>query len=150
MKPILLFFICLPFGIYAQTNKECSKYIGYVPIKSLIDESQPQYKWYHETTITIVGDTVSIRQVPLSIYKNDTLYSSSDGGFYNYEGSVNKKKNGYEIFLQQKSCDYCAVEVQKDQNGAINKKLIKWNGSRKGNKLIIKNVSFKKVTSNNS
>lgn len=73
------------------------------------DPSNPREKWYHLTHIRVDGDSAFVAQDPIGIYKKDTMFSASDGGFYYYKGKVNVN-NGQVIFdLRMITCDYCPM-----------------------------------------
>ena len=82
------------------------------------DPTKPKRKWYHLTTIAFSGDSVFVKQSPVSINKKDTLYSASDGGFYYYTGIVIKNnKNVVIINLTETHCDYCTMPTETQEDG---------------------------------
>jgi hypothetical protein len=52
-------------------------------VESSIDKS-----WYHQVTITIHKDSVTIIRMPIYVKDNQILYSDSIGGFYYYKGII--------------------------------------------------------------
>jgi len=79
---------------------------------------RPKRKWYHETIIAFSGDSVFVKQSPVSISKKDTLYSASDGGFYYYIGTVVKNNENVVIInLTETYCDYCGILMKKQEDG---------------------------------
>jgi len=82
------------------------------------DPTRPKRKWYHETTIAFSGDSVFVKQSPVSISTKDTLYSASDGGFYYYIGTVIRNNESVlTINLIETYCDYCGIVKEKQEDG---------------------------------
>ena len=52
-----------------------------------------------------------VHQNPISIYKRDTVWSSSDGGFYSYKGKITVDGGQFVINLKMTKCDYCPVPI---------------------------------------
>ena len=71
------------------------------------DLEHPKHKWYHLSVLSFKGDSVFLEQSPVSIYKTDTIFSASDGGFYSYAGIVRKSEDRIIADLELKTCDYC-------------------------------------------
>lgn len=129
MNPRVKIIFILIFAIQSckkTENFEGRTLIGYIPMKTILDKEKPNYKWYYKTELTFKRDSVFIKKSPVSIFKLDTLYSTSDGGFYKYAGTW---KNGdtFEINAVEVSCDYCPEELIKDSKGNIKKVLRKEN-----------------------
>jgi hypothetical protein len=78
------------------------------------DPARPERKWYHLTYLKIKGDSVFADQDPVNIYKRDTVYSSSDGAFYYYHGTINRTDSLATIKVQLIFCDYCAVPAEEN------------------------------------
>ncbi|MDB5206644.1 MAG: hypothetical protein JWR72_1719 [Flavisolibacter sp.] len=49
--------------------------------------------WFHQVTIIIHNDSVSILKQPIQIKNNKIVFSDSTGGFYHYIGSVISRKH---------------------------------------------------------
>jgi len=65
------------------------------------------------------GDSVYLDQSPISIYKTDTSFSASDGGFYHYSGTLISSDTTIEISLKETSCDYCGELMKKKADGTL-------------------------------
>ena len=100
---ICSFSLTLSFGQF----KPKGIFIGLVPMKSYIDTAKPLYKWYYLSELTFKGDSVYLEQSPIAIYKKDTIFSTSDGGFYYYVGTIKIYKGQTFADLTLISCDYC-------------------------------------------
>ena len=116
-RPVILkiLFICgIVFGIcalenaYGQSNKDGS-YVGLEDMHYVSREKHSMFKWYHLTHVTIKDDSVWVYQNPVAIHKHDTIWSSSDGAFYYYEGMVTIKERQIAMNLSMTNCDYCAI-----------------------------------------
>ncbi len=92
---------------YGQALSDGS-YVGLEDMSS-ISPDKPKIKWYQLTHLTIKGDSVWVNQSPISIYKRDTVWSASDGGFYNYKGKITVNEGQLVIDLKMTHCDYCPV-----------------------------------------
>jgi hypothetical protein len=97
------FYLTLSFGQF----KTQGSFIGLEPMKNYSDPSKPNYKWYHLSVLTFQGDSVFLEQSPVAIYKKDTVFSASDGGFYYYVGTIEKYQGKTISDMTLKSCDYC-------------------------------------------
>jgi hypothetical protein len=97
------FSLTLSFGQF----KPKGTFFGVVPMKSYIDPAKPLYKWYHLSKLTFKVDSVYLEQSPIAIYKKDTIFSTSDGGFYYYAGTIKTYKGQTFADLTLISCDYC-------------------------------------------
>ena len=101
---ILTFFsLTLSYGQF----KPKGTFIGVVPMKAYSDPAKPLYKWYHLSELTFKGDSVYLEQSPIAIYKKDTVFSASDGGFYYYAGTIENYKGQTFADLTLTSCDNC-------------------------------------------
>lgn len=107
------------------------------------DDDNPKRKWYHLTYIKIKGDSVFVDQSPINIYKKDTAYSASDGGFYYYRG---KMKDSL-INLELSYCDYCAIPAEDSPNAYLfpNTKRYPFTSTTGG--LLINGYLFKRTNS---
>jgi hypothetical protein len=122
-------------------------FLGYEKMEGYIDERKPEYQWFRKTLIKFKNDSVFIDQSPISINKNDTLKSESDGGFYYYKGIKNENANQIKISTKEISCDFCPTEVKRNSNGENVKVKREKNlvAKRVGNNLQIGNDVYKKV-----
>jgi hypothetical protein len=120
-KLFFAFLACLTFksshgqsyldGIYIGFEEMC-RTLENGKKECYTDPSQPRRKWFRLTHLKITGDSAFADQSPVSIHKKDTLYSSSDGGFYYYTGIVIRKEATIFIDLKFDKCDYCAMPVE--------------------------------------
>ena len=62
------------------------------------------------------GDSVFLDQNPIAIHKRDTTFSSSDGAFYYYSGTLNVKDSIATIKLKLNFCDYCGMPTEENPN----------------------------------
>jgi len=81
--------------------------------KTYYDPVNPTHKWYHLSVLSFQGDSVFLEQSPVAIYKSDTIFSASDGGFYSYAGTIEKYQGKTFADLRLKSCDYCPNQYVK-------------------------------------
>lgn len=121
LKPTFLIIVlilgCLCFG-HSQTFLN-GNYMGLEEMcwvhngkkECMEDPQRPQDKWYHLTLLTIKGDSVLAGQSPITIYKGDTGWSASDGGFYSYKGTITRNGTSAIIKLNIVKCDYCGMEA---------------------------------------
>jgi hypothetical protein len=100
---VAILFVLTPMISYAQLLSE-GHYIGYEQIHvrkategSLVFypgmyirdiENSIDKSWFHQVTITIHNDSVTIARTPIVIKDNQIVYSDSIGGFYHYKGIV--------------------------------------------------------------
>lgn len=121
-------------------------YLGFEKMEGYFDESHPDYRWFRKTFIKFKKDSVFIDQSPIAISKNDTIYSSSDGGFYYYKGtSKNRKGNQIKITIKEISCDNCPTIMKIDSNGKYVKREKNLIAKRIGNNLHIGNELYRRV-----
>ncbi|GAB3291346.1 hypothetical protein GCM10027511_04400 [Hymenobacter humi] len=73
---------------------------------------EPGDSWYHENTLTVRQDSLYLKKVPVSIRKQEKSYSSSDGGFYNYKGTVAWKGDSATAQLLLTSHDYVLIRYR--------------------------------------
>lgn len=95
-------------------------YVGFEEMSSVTPYDSLR-KWYHKNNLSVEGDSVFLYQQPISIYKNDTAFSASDGGFYYYKGTIVLKADSIEIDLLRTGCDYCAEPVKINKDGSMTK-----------------------------
>ncbi len=86
----------------------------YIGLEEMGDASPdgPNSGWYHENTLTVRGNSVALNQVPVTISNNEKAYSASDGGFYNFEGTLEKSQGKYFARLTLTHHDYAPVPVK--------------------------------------
>lgn len=104
-------------GVYAGLEEMC--WISDGKKECFSDPFHPNYKWYHLTYISIKGDSASAGQSPIAIYKRDTGWSASDGGFYSYRGTITRQGSKGEIKLNLTKCDYCGLEAARENLNAF-------------------------------
>ena len=90
-------------GCYTNTKGEKECYI---------DSSIPYYKWFRLSTIRFRKDSIFLDQSPVAIYKSDTIFSASDGGFFYYKGKYEDLKDSLVLRLVIDHCDYCPVPLK--------------------------------------
>lgn len=71
-------------------------------------------KWYHENLLLIDKDSFFIYKVPFQLIGNEKLYSSADGAFYYYLGSIRQTDTGSIVKLTMNNCDYCGLRIKID------------------------------------
>ncbi len=86
-------------------------FVGLEKIEGYPYLANPKYTWYHLSVLTFTRDSVFLEQSPVAIYKTDTIFSASDGGFYSYAGTVSKYEGKTVADLKLKSCDYCELQM---------------------------------------
>jgi hypothetical protein len=104
------FIIFLLTAAYGQIKPK-GTFIGLERIKGYSDRARSRYKWYHLSELTFRADSVFLEQSPVSIYKSDTSFSASDGGFYSYSGTLANNKGKTVASLTLISCDYCPMQM---------------------------------------
>ena len=146
LQIILLFLVLLQFSCQKQEDFcfDGKTLIGYEPMKSGIYKDKPQYRWYYKTKLTFKKDSVYIEKSPISIYKSDTLYSASDGGFYQYKG-IWGDKDKFEINVVETGCDYCPEALEKRGDGNYRKvvRTKNYKGNKTSNGLNLNGIEFK-------
>ncbi|QEC68482.1 hypothetical protein FRZ67_14635 [Panacibacter ginsenosidivorans] len=110
------------------------------------DPSKPNRKWYHLSYLTIESDSIFLEQNPISIYKKDTSFSTSDGAFYYYNGIYKTEDSIITIDFKMDHCDYCPHEVKKLDNGQFEEieQRKKMTAVIRSNGLLINGYLFKK------
>ena len=115
---ILILISCKSNKIESQETE--SLFLGYEKI-GILDESNTGILWLRETLIKFKNDSVFIDQNPISVNKKDTLYSSSDGGFYYFQGIKTENLNKIKILTKEIACDYCPTEMKRNSEGKFEK-----------------------------
>lgn len=106
-KFILTILTCFCFTLSFGQFKPKGTFIGLVPMKGYGDPAKPQYKWYHLSELTCKDDSVFLEQSPVAIFRKDTIFSASDGGFYSYAGTIRTFKGSTFTDMNLITCDYC-------------------------------------------
>jgi hypothetical protein len=75
------------------------------------DPANPQRKWYNYSEVRLKGDSVFVDQMSVAIYKKDTAWSASDGGFYYWTGTWQQDGSSILLDLTELYCDYCPRRV---------------------------------------
>jgi hypothetical protein len=122
---LLLLFCSMTCLAYGQTSLD-GTYIG-VEEKCAVDDAgkkecyhdpaRPKWKWFNLCRMKIKGDSVFLDQSPIAIYKKDTSFSASDGGFFYYSGTFTRIDTVLNIQLTELYCDYCGVPVKHMPDG---------------------------------
>ena len=111
VKYFLTVLITFQFLAAFGQIKPKGTFIGLERMKNYRDAKKPEYTWYHLSKLTFKGDSVFLEQSPVAIYKNDTSFSASDGGFYSYSGKIQNYKGKAVASLRLLSCDYCPMQM---------------------------------------
>jgi hypothetical protein len=111
------------------------------------DTERKNHYWYSLMYIKIRGDSVFLDESPVTIYKQDTMYSASDGGFYYYTGIHKMNDSLINFSLRELYCDYCGIPKIKDADGNWVKEIRyrTYNVKQVNNDLIINGSLFKKI-----
>jgi len=107
------------FSVVHQTDTSLNGiYIGLEYGGTSTDPVYPGkvFKLFHLGYLKIKGDSVFLDQSPIFVYKKDTTYSASDGGFYYYSGTLTKADKTVSFDLKELFCDYCGVPRQAKRN----------------------------------
>ncbi|MFT3679055.1 MAG: hypothetical protein QM791_02210 [Ferruginibacter sp.] len=75
------------------------------------------FKSFHLGYLKIKGDSVFLDQNPIFVYRKDTSYSASDGGFYYYSGMLTKTDTTVLFNLKELFCDYCGELFETKPDG---------------------------------
>lgn len=156
MKLLLIFFIpCFASLAYGQSSLD-GFYIGLEEMcyvdengkkECYSDPADPKRKWYRLSKMKIKGDSVFVDQSPIAIYKKDTIFSASDGGFYYYRGTIKQSDSLLSISLVEFYCDYCGVEVITLPDGTreIKKRTKKWTARLAAEDLVVNGYLFRRM-----
>jgi len=116
------------------------------------DEIDRKKKWYYLSVLKIKHGKVFMDQSPVTVYRNDTSYSASDGGFFYYRGSTITRNDSIILNLIELSCDYCGRRIKTNPNGSITKvietKLL--SGHSLNGDLVLNGILFKKMKTDTS
>ena len=107
---LTIFFSAFISQVWGQLKPQ-GTFIGLESIKGYEDSAKPNYKWYHLSIMTIKGDSVFLDQSPIAIYKKDTLFSASEGGFYYYKGTLQWFQGKIIADLTLDSCFNCPNQL---------------------------------------
>lgn len=109
---LTIFFTIFILQVFGQVKPK-GTFIGLEAMKGYGDPAKPNYKWYHLSILEFRGDSIFLDQSPIAIYKKDTIFSASDGGFYTYAGTILKYKGKTFADLKLVNCDYCPMQYIK-------------------------------------
>ena len=112
-KLILTIFTSIIFTQAQAQFKLKGNFVGLELMNNYDDPANPNYRWYHLSRLTFNGDSVFLEQSPVAIYKKDTIFSASDGGFYSYRGVVTNFQGKTIATLTLIHCDYCPMRTVK-------------------------------------
>ena len=124
---VVIVLSLLPFSLFSQNSLD-GIYEGVLPKywtlengKEVLwkDDEHPKHFWYSLISIKIKGDSLFWDDSPVSIYKKDTLYSASDGGFHYYRGTFLETDSGLTLNFRELFCDYCGIPRKKDSTGKL-------------------------------
>ena len=83
-------------------------YVGFAPITGFPDDDG---LWIRRGALQIDGERLTLHTAPLVCRKNEVFSSASDGGFFEYAGTLSGPPESRVATLTLVSCDYCAVRV---------------------------------------
>lgn len=97
-----------PQGIYAGLEKKYkSDSIG-----SGTDTYTPKkYQWFNLSYISFRGDSVFLEQIPVYVYKRDTIFSASEDGVFSYSGILSIDGATLKAELELNDCDTCPMRM---------------------------------------
>ncbi len=72
----------------------------------------PGETWYHQNALQINGSELSLYKAPVFCRDGKLHWSSSDGGFLWYKGTI----SGQTATLTFVDCDYCAIPKDKSSS----------------------------------
>lgn len=107
-----------------------------------------EFKSYHLGYLKIKCDSIFLDQSLIFVYKNDTSFSASDGGYYYYSGTFKKTGTTIIISLKELFCDYCGVPVKTNPDGTevIIQRTKRWEGRLTGNGFTIDGYVYARTT----
>ena len=119
-------------------------FVGLEPIPNL--HEQPGDHWFHENTLRIKGNVVTLSKEPVVFYQGKKLPSDSEGGFYKYRGTLSSAADGsWQVKLRLIESDYEEEPAGKDGKVAASAKSQQFPVVRAGDgSLQIDKVTYKK------
>lgn len=126
---------------YGQSISNGS-YVGLEDYHYSSREHHHNFKWYHLTRLTIKDDSVWVEQDPIAIYKKDTMWSSSDGAFYYFEGRITTEGNQITMNLKMTNCDYSGVPIDSAYRKRWSNRI--WNGQMTTGGLVVNGTYFRR------
>ena len=108
-RAFLILLTCLVSASAAAEPKALPRpdngtFVGLEPIPDL--HEQPGDHWFHENTLTIKGNVVTLNKEPVVFYQGKKLSSDSEGGFYTYRGTLSLVDGGWQVKLRLTKSDY--------------------------------------------
>ena len=97
-----------PQGIYAGLEK---KYKGDSIERGRDTYSPKKYQWFDLTYIAFRGDSVFVEQMPVFVYRGDTIYSASEDGLVSYSGILSNDGTKLTAKLTLNDCDTCTMQM---------------------------------------
>jgi hypothetical protein len=156
---LLLLLACLIINfLYGQKNPDRvydGVYVGYEEMCTIskkgkkvcyTNPAETKRKWFRLSKLNIVGDSAFLDQNPISIYKKDTQYSASDGGFYYFTGKLTRKDFAVSIELNFTKCDYCAMPISTDPKESSFPWKKSYSCSITDQGLLLNGIHFTKIT----
>lgn len=107
---LFAFFISTSLCFTEEKQIVDGEYIGLEKMPNLSPYDKDA-QWFHENTLTIKGNKVTLKKVPIIIKKGEKEYSASDGGFYTYKGNIVFSKGKRILILVLVNSDYVPVRV---------------------------------------
>jgi hypothetical protein len=89
-------------------------YLGMEPMVNLSPD-EPKARWFHENTLVIRGDTVTLNKSPVWFKDGEKFFSASDGGFYTYRGTLSFVDGQWRVTLLLTDSDYVGVRVNRNR-----------------------------------
>jgi hypothetical protein len=157
MKKLLFFFSAIFFyfsisgqkvidGTYEGLEKICWE-ISKNGECNNNDNEKPNWKWYHLNRLKIIGDSCFLDQSPVKIYRKDTSFSASDGGFLYFSGRLKRTDSTITLNLQELFCDYTGHFQEKQADGTYKriKRTKQYVGSLTDSGIVINKFLYEKV-----
>lgn len=131
-------------GNYIGIEERC--YTDEKGKKKCEDENDKKAKWFYLTELLIKDDSVFIEQSSITIRKQDTLSSESDGKFI-YKGKIKKAGQEFIAITKLSYCDYCVTEVVNVKSGKIEKEITQreWTIKPVNKGILVNNRLYKKL-----
>ncbi len=130
-------------GIYAGLEKICWEISNNGECYN-DDNEKPGWKWYHLNRLKITGDSCFLDQSPVSIYRKDTSFSASDGGFLYFSGKIVRADSAITLYLEELFCDYAGHFQKKQTDGTYKriKRTKQYNGTLTDSGIVINNFLY--------